>query len=80
MRLTMQTWYVFSLTFRANKRIGSRLISPVKLTDFGAALRPQNATREDERVSALARRAQQGDYDKGSNCLSLTKLSRAHAE
>ena len=76
----MQTWYVFGLTLRANKRIGSRLISPVKLTDFGAALQPQNASREDERVSALARRAQQGDYDKGSSCLSLTNLSRAHTE
>ena len=58
----MQTRYV---TLGANKRTESRLISSVKLTDFGAALRPPHASREDERVSALARRAQQGDYDKG---------------
>ena len=37
----------------------------MKLTDFGAASRLPNASREEERVSALARRAQQGDYDKG---------------
>ena len=43
----------------------SSLIISVKLTDFGAALRIPSASREDERVSALARRAQQGDYDKG---------------
>lgn len=41
------------------------LIGSVKLTDFGAASRPPTASREDERASALARRAQQGDYDKG---------------
>ena len=41
------------------------LIGSVKLTDYGAASRLPNASREDERVSALARRAQQGDYDKG---------------
>ena len=37
----------------------------MKLTDFGAALRQSNASIDDEKVSALARRAQQGDYDKG---------------
>ena len=50
---------------KADKQTGSMLISSVKLTDFGAALRPPDASREDERVSALARRAQQGDYDEG---------------
>ena len=49
----------------ANKRTEFRLISSVKLTDFGAALRPPHVSRDDERVFALARRAQQGDYDKG---------------
>lgn len=33
------------------------------LTDYGAASRLPTASREDERVTALARRAQQGDYD-----------------
>ena len=37
----------------------------MKLTDFGTALRQSNVSREDERASALARRAKQGDYDKG---------------
>lgn len=35
----------------------------MKLTEYGAASRIPTASREDERVSALARRAQQGDYD-----------------
>ncbi|KAL9014089.1 MAG: hypothetical protein Q9173_001260 [Seirophora scorigena] len=34
-----------------------------RLTDFGAASTHSSATREDERVAGLARRAQQGDYD-----------------
>ncbi|KAL8786181.1 MAG: hypothetical protein Q9213_002951 [Squamulea squamosa] len=34
-----------------------------RLTDFGAASPLPSATREEERVAALARRAQQGDYD-----------------
>lgn len=62
MRITMQTWYVE--TSRLD-RVGSTLIGLVKLTDYGTASRLPNASREDERVSALARRAQQGDYDKG---------------
>ena len=40
-----------------------RLIVSVKLTDFGAASPLPSAAKEDERVAALARRAQQGDYD-----------------
>lgn len=35
----------------------------MKLTDFGAASPLPSASREDERVATLARRAQQGDYD-----------------
>ncbi|KAI4104049.1 MAG: hypothetical protein L6R37_003455 [Teloschistes peruensis] len=34
-----------------------------RLTDFGAALPVPSAAKEDERVAALAGRAQQGDYD-----------------
>ncbi|KAL8831629.1 MAG: hypothetical protein Q9170_005217 [Blastenia crenularia] len=34
-----------------------------RLTDFGAASPIPSAAREDERVTALARRAQRGDYD-----------------
>ncbi|KAL8906947.1 MAG: hypothetical protein Q9207_001701 [Kuettlingeria erythrocarpa] len=34
-----------------------------RLTDFGAAFPTHSASKEDERVAALARRAQQGDYD-----------------
>ena len=53
------------LDFMILAHTGSTLIGPVKLTDFGAASRLPNASREDLRVSALARRAQQGDYDEG---------------
>lgn len=35
----------------------------MKLTEFGAASLSPAATREDERAAALARRAQNGDYD-----------------
>ena len=35
----------------------------MKLTDFGAASPLPSAAKEEERVAALARRAQQGDYD-----------------
>ncbi|KAI4244772.1 MAG: hypothetical protein L6R42_010368, partial [Xanthoria sp. 1 TBL-2021] len=35
-----------------------------RLTDFGAASPLPSATREEDRVAAIARRAQQGDYDK----------------
>lgn len=55
----------FYLIIRAITQTGSGLINSVKLTDFGASLRPPDSSREDERVSALARRAQQGDYDEG---------------
>ena len=41
------------------------LINSVKLTDFGAAAPLPTGSKEDERVAALARRAQQGDYDDG---------------
>lgn len=41
------------------------LINSVKLTEFGGAALPPNAGKEDERAAALARRAQQGDYDEG---------------
>ncbi|KAL8671635.1 MAG: hypothetical protein Q9168_003862 [Polycauliona sp. 1 TL-2023] len=34
-----------------------------RLTNFGVASSLPSATREDERVAAIARRAQQGDYD-----------------
>ena len=37
----------------------------MKLTDFGAAAPLTTGSREDERAAALARRAQQGDYDDG---------------
>ena len=39
------------------------LINLVKLTEFGVASALSTAIREDERAAALARRAQQGDYD-----------------
>ena len=67
----------FGKNCKANKQTGSRLISSVKLTDFGAALRLPDASREDERVSALARRAQQGDYDEGLTTKTLRILESA---
>lgn len=36
-----------------------------KLTQFGAAASDVRLSKEDERSTALARRAQQGDYDDG---------------
>lgn len=42
-----------------------RLISEVKLTDFGAASPAVGLSRDDERSAALATRAQKGDYDDG---------------
>lgn len=39
------------------------LIVLVKLTDFGAASKIPTVSREDEQATALARRAQHGDYD-----------------
>jgi len=38
----------------------------VKLTEFGAATPPKQISLEDQRSTALARRAQQGDYDDGT--------------
>ena len=43
--------------------MSSMLIDSVKLTEFGVASALSTANREDERTAALARRAQQGDYD-----------------
>lgn len=37
----------------------------VKLTEYGTASPLQKLSKEDERSAALARRAQQGDYDEG---------------
>ena len=37
----------------------------MKLTDYGAATSEHILDREDERVAALARRAQNGDYNEG---------------
>ena len=47
-----------------------QLTISVKLTQFGAAS-PSTfpASKEDERAAALARRAQQGDYDEGTDSL-----------
>lgn len=36
----------------------------MKLTEYGSAAAPQ-LSKEDERSAALARRAQEGDYDDG---------------
>ncbi len=38
----------------------------VKLTDFGTAAPLPLSSKEDERASALARRAQLGDYSEGT--------------
>jgi len=37
----------------------------VKLTDFGSASPIGILNKEEERAAALARRAQEGDYDEG---------------
>ena len=37
----------------------------VKLTEFGFAEAVGSTNKDDERAAALARRAQQGDYDEG---------------
>lgn len=42
-----------------------RLTGKVKLTDFGAASPTAGLSKEDERSTALAARAQNGDYDDG---------------
>ncbi|KAL8726946.1 MAG: hypothetical protein Q9166_006367 [cf. Caloplaca sp. 2 TL-2023] len=46
-----------------------------RLTDFGAASPLPSTTREEERVAALARRAQQGDYDEGLITEQLTRTA-----
>lgn len=47
----------------------------MKLTDFGVATSLPSASREDERVAALARRAQQGDYDEDLVSEQLTRTA-----
>lgn len=42
----------------------------MKLTEYGSAAATQ-LSKEDERSAALARRAQQGDYDDGEHSLFL---------
>ena len=37
----------------------------MKLTEYGSAAAVPQLSKEDERSAALARRAQQGDYDEG---------------
>ena len=37
----------------------------MKLTEYGSAAGVPQLSKEDERSAALARRAQQGDYDEG---------------
>lgn len=41
-------------------------LTRMKLTAFGAADNTIPLSKEDERSAALARRAQQGDYDDGT--------------
>jgi hypothetical protein len=41
------------------------LILSLKLTEFGAASPIPGMSKEDERTTALAARAQKGDYDEG---------------
>ncbi|KAL9130153.1 MAG: hypothetical protein Q9217_001588 [Psora testacea] len=48
---------------KAQHKTRSRLMASVKLNEFGAPERLPASSREDERAAALARRAQQGDYD-----------------
>lgn len=42
-------------------------LTRLKLTEFGVAENGIPLSKEDERGAALARRAQQGDYDDGEN-------------
>lgn len=68
MRATMPIGYVgpvFGGMVYSWKENQSTLTRSVKLTDFGAASPTPFSSREDERTVALARRAQQGDYDEG---------------
>ena len=39
----------------------------MKLTEYGSAAGVPQLSKEDERSAALARRAQQGDYDEGKD-------------
>lgn len=39
----------------------------MKLTEYGSAASVPQLSKEDERSAALARRAQQGDYDEGND-------------
>ena len=39
----------------------------MKLTEYGSAAAVPQLSKEDECSAALARRAQQGDYDEGKN-------------
>lgn len=39
--------------------------SQIKLTKYGSPASAPQLSKEDERAAALARRAQQGDYDDG---------------
>lgn len=39
--------------------------SQMKLTEYGSPESAPQLSKEDERAAALARRAQQGDYDDG---------------
>ena len=41
------------------------LTVPVKVPDYDISAIKSLSTKEDERATALARRAQQGDYDEG---------------
>lgn len=52
-----------------------KLIVSVKLTDFGAATPLPPAAKEEERVAALARRAQQGEYDEALIDEQLTRTA-----
>ncbi|KAL8952048.1 MAG: hypothetical protein Q9222_002000 [Ikaeria aurantiellina] len=51
------------------------LILVVKLTDFGAASPLPSTAKEDDRVAALARRAQQGEYDQSLIDEQLTRTA-----
>lgn len=54
----------------------SLLMPPAqKLTDYGTTLPLPLASKEDERAAALARRAQQGDYDESLIVEQLTRTS-----
>ena len=56
----MQTWYV---GFEYISEVLGVLVDSVKLTEFGAASIFPTVNKEDDRAAALAKRAQQGDYD-----------------